>query len=144
VSESETVSLDFELKSPIERVWHALTDAAALSAWTMFETDDFRAVVGHRFRFRGKADSGWTGVVDCEVLTVDAPRELAYTWAAQMGGTPLAQTTVRWTLTSAAGGVTRLHLDQSGFDRAARQEIGGATYAWRHMVGQLQSLLTNG
>lgn len=51
---SETVSLDFELKSPIERVWHALTDPATLSQWTFFETNDFQPVVGHRFHFRGK------------------------------------------------------------------------------------------
>lgn len=140
---SETVSLDFDLKSPIQRVWHALTDSATLSTWTMFETDDFQAVVGHKFQFRGKAGSGWTGVVDCEVVTVDEPRELSYTWVTQVGGSRLHQTTVTWRLTEADGGVTWLHLDQSGFDRAAKQEIGGAKYGWTHMVARLQSLLAS-
>jgi uncharacterized protein YndB with AHSA1/START domain len=140
---SETVSLDFELKSPVERVWHVLTDSGTLSKWTLFETDDFRAVVGHKFQFRGKAESGWTGVVDCEVLTVDEPRQLSYTWVTQVGGGRLHQTTVTWTLTSAETGATRLHLEQSGFDRAAKQEIGGAKYGWTHMVAQLQSLLAD-
>lgn len=101
---SETVSLDFELKGPVERVWHALTDSAVLSAWTLFETDDFKPVVGHKFQFRGKPDSGWTGVVDCEVLSVDAPRQLSYTWVTRVGGSSLHETTVTWTLTAADNG----------------------------------------
>lgn len=138
---SETVSLDFEIQSPVERVWHALTDSATLSAWTMFETGDFRPVVGHKFRFRGKADSGWTGVVDCEVLLVDEPRELSYTWVTQVAGNPLHETTVTWTLAAVDDGVTRLHLDQRGFDPAAKQEIAGAGYGWTHMITRLQGLL---
>ncbi len=136
---SETVSLDFDLKSPIERVWHALTDAAMLSKWTFFDTDDFRPVVGHRFHFRNKPESGWTQVVDCEVLEVDEPHRLSYTWvivALQHNST------VTWTLTAADAGATRLHLEQSGFDPARKQEIGGAKYGWTAQLGQLQNLLS--
>ena len=132
----ETVSLDFALKSPIARVWNALTDPAMLSQWTFFDVDDFQAVVGYRFHFRGKASTGWTQVIDCEVLEVDAPHRLAYTWAVWDH-----TTTVTWTLTEAEGGATRLHLEQSGFDSERRQEIGGAKYGWTAQVGQLQNLL---
>ncbi len=137
---TESVSLDFELKSPIERVWHALTDAAMLSKWMFFEPNDFQPVVGHRFQFHGKAATGWTGIVDCEVLEVDAPHRLSYTWETE-GQVGQHRTIVVWTLTPSVSGVTRLHLEQSGFDRAAKQEIGGAKYGWTHQLNQLQTLL---
>jgi hypothetical protein len=39
-------------------------------------------------------------------------------------------------------GVTRLHLEQSGFDSAAKREIGGAKYGWTHQLNQLKTLLS--
>ena len=138
---SETVALDFELKSPIDRVWHALTDSATLSQWMLFESNDFKPVVGHAFQFREAP--GWTGVVDCEVIEVDEPHRLSYTWVSGGDGGVRHLTVVTWTLTEAEGGVTRLHLEQSGFRSGAEQEIGGARYGWMSMLDQLQSLLAS-
>jgi len=137
---SETVVLDVELKSPIERVWNALTDSATLSRWMLFKTNDFQPVVGHAFQFREAPD--WDGIVECEVLEVDKPHRLSYTWGGGGGeNRPPNSTVVTWTLTEAEGGFTRLHLEQSGFRGDARQEIGGAKYGWKNMLDQLQSLL---
>ena len=138
---SETVVLDFELKSPIERVWHALTDSATLSKWMLFTSNDFEPVVGHAFQFREAPD--WTGVVACEVIEVDKPHRLSYTWVSGGEGNLPHSTVVTWTLTEAEGGVTRLHLEQSGFRSEAKQEIGGAKYGWMSMLDQLQSLLAS-
>jgi uncharacterized protein YndB with AHSA1/START domain len=138
---SETVVLDFELKSPIERVWHALTDSATLSKWMLFQSNDFKPVVGHAFQFREAP--GWTGVVECEVIEVNEPRRLSYTWVSGGEVNPQHSTVVTWTLTEAEGGVTRLHLEQSGFRSEAKQEIGGAKYGWMRMLDQLQSLLAS-
>ncbi len=138
---SETVVLDFELKSPIERVWHALTDSATLSKWMLFKSNDFKPVVGHTFQFREA--SGWTGVVDGEVIEVDKPHRLSYTWVSGGESNLQHSTVVTWTLTEAEGGVTRLHLEQSGFRSEAKQEIGGAKYGWMSMLDQLQSLLAS-
>ena len=138
---SETVVLDVELKSPIERVWHALTDSATLSKWMLFKSNDFRPVAGHAFQFREAP--GWTGVVNCEVIEVDKPHRLSYTWVSGGGSNPQHSTVVTWTLTEAEGGVTRLHLEQSGFRSEAKQEIGGAKYGWKNMLDQLQSLLAS-
>lgn len=136
---SETVVLDVEVKSPIERVWQALTDPATLSRWMLFTSNDFQPVVGHTFQFRDAP--GWAGAVDCEVIAVDQPHRLSYTWATVGAGDQQHATVVTWTLAEAEGGVTRLHLEQSGFRSDARQEIGGARYSWRSMLDQLQSLL---
>lgn len=37
-------------------------------------------MTGTRFRSAGKPTIGWAGVVYCEVLDVEAPRALRYTW----------------------------------------------------------------
>lgn len=136
---SETVVLDVELKSPIERVWNALTDSATLSKWMLFTSNDFKPVVGHAFQFSGAP--GWSGVVNCEVIEVDKPSRLSYSWASGGAGAAPHATVVTWTLTAAEGGVTRLHLEQSGFRGDAKQEIGGAKYGWTSMLDQLQGLL---
>lgn len=136
---TETVVLDFELKSPIERVWHALTDSTTLAKWMLFKSNDFQPVVGHTFQFREAP--GWTGVVDCEVTEVDKPHRLSYTWVSGPESNPGHATVVTWTLTEAEDGITRLHLEQSGFRSEAKQEIGGARYGWMAMLDQLKSVL---
>ncbi|MDQ3613905.1 MAG: SRPBCC domain-containing protein, partial [Chloroflexota bacterium] len=96
---SETVALDVELKSPIDRVWRALTDSATLSKWMMFKTNDFRPVVGHAFQFREAP--GYDGVIDCEVTEVDEPHRLSYTWVTAGQDDLPHSTVVTWTLTEA-------------------------------------------
>jgi uncharacterized protein YndB with AHSA1/START domain len=140
---SETVVLDVEVNSPIERVWNALTDSATLSKWMLFKSNDFQPVVGHAFQFR--ESPGWDGIINCEVLEVDKPHRLSYTWVSdQVGPSNLPQSTVvTWTLTEGERGATRLHLEQSGFRSEAKQEIGGAKYGWKSMLGELQNLLVS-
>lgn len=138
---SETVVLDYELHSEIQRVWSALTDSATLSKWMLFKVNDFKPVVGHTFQFR--ESPGWDGVVDCEVLEVDEPRRLSYTWVAVGQDDHPASTVVTWTLAEEEGGVTRLRLEQSGFRTEAKQEIGGAKYGWTSMLDQLKNVLAS-
>jgi uncharacterized protein YndB with AHSA1/START domain len=93
---------------PIERVWAALTDAAALSQWLM--PNDFQPRLGHRFQFRTKPAPGFDGIVDCEVLEMNPPQRLVYSWKG--GG---VDTLLTWTLTPDPAG-TRLRLDHTGFE----------------------------
>jgi uncharacterized protein YndB with AHSA1/START domain len=139
MSETVSVVLDVELQSPIDRVWHALTDPATLSRWMLFKSNDFKPVVGHAFQFR--ESPGWDGVIDCEVTEVDEPHRLSYTWATTGVDDTPHSTVVTWTLTGAEDGTTRLHLEQSGFRSEGKQEIGGARYSWKAMMEQLQEVL---
>jgi len=91
----------------VEQVWDALTDRESLAQWLM--ENDFRPQVGHKFSFRAKPMPGWNGIVDCEVLEVERPHALSYTW--QSGG---HRTTVTWTLQADQSG-TRLLLEHTGF-----------------------------
>jgi uncharacterized protein YndB with AHSA1/START domain len=137
MTESKTVAvnLDVEMQSPIDRVWHALTDSATLSKWMLFKTNDFKPVVGHAFQF--KDAPYYDGIIDCEVTEVDEPNRLSYTWRTEgVDGQPHT-TVVTWTLSEAGDGVTRLQLEQSGFRPEAKQEIGGAKAGWK---GQLDAL----
>lgn len=135
---TKTVTLDVQLQSPIERVWHALTDAATLSKWMLFQTTDFQPVVGHKFQFSMAPQPDWSVTVDCEVLVADEPHHLSYTSvvAAQQH-----ETVVSWTLTELEGGATHLKLEQSGFHVDAKQELGGAKHGWKQMLDQLQTQL---
>lgn len=140
---SETVVLDVEMQSPIERVWHALTDAETLSKWMMFTAHGFKPEVGHAFQLQHDA-GGWKIVIDCEVTEVDEPNRLAYTWVTDGQGGERHSTVVTWTLTDAGAGVTKLHLEQSGFRPDARQEIGGARASWKSMLDQLREVVAAG
>jgi uncharacterized protein YndB with AHSA1/START domain len=97
-----------------DRVWRALTDRAALSKWLM-ETD-FEPTLGHKFTFRSKPQPGWDGVTYCEVIELDPPRRLAYTWRGGAGKDkpPTLDTIVRFTLAPDGSG-TRLVLEHTGF-----------------------------
>src|SRR5260221_3672973 len=93
-----------------ERVWRALTRADELQAWLM--PNDFEARVGHQFRFHTQPRPGFDGVVHCEVLELDEPRRLAYSWR---GGS--LDTVLSFTLRPAGGG-THLLVEHTGFSGA--------------------------
>ena len=73
-AQTRTVTVEREFAAPPEKLWRALTQPHLIEEWLM--KNDFNAVVGHRFNLRGD----WGGVLDCEVLTVEPNKTLAYTW----------------------------------------------------------------
>lgn len=93
---------------PPEHVWQALTNSQALSKWLM--PNDFKPLVGHKFQFRTKPAPGFDGIVNCEVLEIDAPRRLSFTWK----GGPV-DTIVSFVLEPAGSG-TKLHFEQKEFE----------------------------
>jgi len=106
----DSVAVEVVYPHPIARVWRALTESAALGRWLM--PNDFQPRIGHQFTFHTAPQSGWDGVVACEVVALDAPRRVAYTWR---GSSELPETLVTFTLESVAQGSTRLRLVHSGF-----------------------------
>lgn len=91
------VSLDFQFTSSIEKVWNALTDSDTLAKWIW--SNDFKPVVGHKFQFRAEPNEWWDGIVDSEVLVVDEPHTLSYTW-----NSAGESTTVTWTVSQDSEG----------------------------------------
>ncbi|MFC5700194.1 SRPBCC domain-containing protein [Cohnella faecalis] len=129
---SLALALDFQYKTSIEKLWSALTDSNTLAKWVL--PNDFKPVVGQRFQFRAEPTEWWDGLIEGEVLIVDAPNRLSYTWAS--GG---EQHTVVWTLQDLGEGKVNLHLDQTGF--ANEQGLNGAKYGWSKWQGELEKLL---
>lgn len=124
------------LKHPPERVWRALTEREAIAAWYM--ENDFKAEVGHKFYFKTDPGPGFDGKLYGEVIEVDAPRRLVYTFK---GGFMRRETQVMWTLTPQEGG-TLLVLEHTGFtglvDAAVSFILG---YGWQKFLKNLPGAL---
>jgi uncharacterized protein YndB with AHSA1/START domain len=131
--EVRSVIVERDFSHAPEKVWRALTTPALLEDWLM--KNDFEPVVGHRFAFRMDPVAGWDGVVLAEVLEVEKPRRLSYTW----GAFNLASV-VTWTLTATPGG-THVRMVHTGFGPNNENAYRGATAGWHRFVGQLQDLL---
>jgi len=123
------LSLDFQFKSPINKVWDALTNSDTLAQWVM--ENNFKPVVGYKCKFRNEEINL---IVDSEVLVVDEPYQLSYTWV----GGPI-DTVVTWTLKH-EDGITYLHLEQTGFEKEG-QAFNGAKYGWAYKIEELNKML---
>lgn len=103
---------------PPAKVWRAVTDPALIPLWTATgaggRPEGFTAAVGTRFQFIAKPKPGWSGVVDCEVLEVNEPALLRYSWTGDAGGDV---TEVVYRLEPLAGG-TRFIFEHTGFTGA--------------------------
>ena len=135
-SQTESLSFEFELAHPPEKVWRALTDPALLSEW-LLPVVGLALEPGAAFRFETQPHPGWDGVVNCRILEIEADRKLSYSWVV---GDMVLDTVVTFTLAPTASG-TRLSLVQSGFKPDQKQNFGGARYGWRLMGGKLVDLL---
>ena len=111
---TDAIVQEVDYPHPVELVWQALTDSGAIAEWAFVEgavVEGFRPEVGARYRFIDPDAEGWSGRVEGEVLEVDPPHRLSYTWVGDGGST-----VVTFMLASTAHG-TRLRLEQTGFDR---------------------------
>lgn len=121
---------------PIEHVWAALTTPEALGVW--FMEADFKAQVGYNFRFQDTPRGQWDGRLAGEVLVVEEPYRLAYTWH----GNQMKHTTeVRWQLETEGNG-TRVRLEHIGFAGFPDGLIGFFhRFGWGRFLRQLQHYL---
>jgi len=136
-SDLRSIVVERTMPHPPEKIWRALTQSAMIARFLM--DNDFEPVVGHKFNFRAQPiPHMWNGVADCEVLVVEPPRRLAYSWNAS--GEEAAEglkSTVTWTLTKVDGG-TQVRMEHSGFrpqDEPGRQAMSGG---WPRIVEGLE------
>jgi|SRR5690349_4974192 uncharacterized protein YndB with AHSA1/START domain len=135
MSETKSIVVERVMPHPAERIWRALTVPELIADWLM--ANDFSPEVGHRFTFRAKPVPGWSGVTNCEVVTADEPRTLAYRWGDGTESDSGLRTIVTWTLTPIEGG-THVRMEHSGFrpeDEAGYRGMGGG---WPHIVEGLE------
>jgi uncharacterized protein YndB with AHSA1/START domain len=130
-----SVVVERQVAFPAERLWRALTQPHLMEAWLM--KNDFQPQVGHRFSLRGE----WGGVLDCEVLALEPPRTLSYSWNHAHEDPAYALTSVvTFTLTPTPTG-THLRMEQSGFRPDQKQAYGGARLGWRKFLDNLEQVL---
>jgi len=133
--ETRSVVVEREIPHPPEKIWRALTQPHLLAEWLM--KNDFMAVVGHRFNLRGE----WGGVLDCEVLTIEPQRALAYTWNFSHENAAFdLKSVVTFTLTPTNAG-THLRVEQAGFSPTQKQAYGGAHAGWKQFFAKLDEVL---
>ena len=129
--------LSFEIVYPNrpEDVWRALTSSDALAGWLM--ENDFAPRIGHKFHFRSKSRFGFNRVIPCEVLEVDEPRVLSYSWGVK-------GSVVTFRLEPSVDG-TRLRLEHKGLGGVRGIALAWVlSHGWKHKIDQrLPAVLTS-
>ncbi|HEV3062556.1 MAG TPA: SRPBCC domain-containing protein [Vicinamibacterales bacterium] len=107
-----------DLPASIEEVWKAITDSRVLALWLM--ENDFEARVGARFTLR-RVDPvpGWRGWIDCQVLELQPPTRMVWSWS---DGADSTGTRVIFEL-HAEGSGTRLTLRHVGDEGEAMAQM---------------------
>lgn len=112
---ADPIEKNVSIAAPIDRVWAALTDPAAIGAW-MGDEDEvaFDLRVGGAYQFFGGATTG--------VLTkLHHPNQLEYTWRQDEWAPDWPDSIVRWTLATDGAG-TRVRLTHDTFPNEAERD----------------------
>lgn len=160
IPEQDSVSQELEIAAPPERVFRALTDPKQLFTWwgaeptvelQVFDMDarkggkyvyrckpapgEKHGEVGEQLRKRGLAEFECHG----EVLEIDPPRLLVWSWIANWHEHPEARTVVRWELTPTTKG-TRVRVTHSGLaqEPISRKDYGAG---WVGVLNLLKNFL---
>jgi uncharacterized protein YndB with AHSA1/START domain len=134
---TRSIVVERVMPHPPEKIWRALTQSGLIEEWLM--KNDFEPKVGSRFTFRAKPVPGWKGITNCEVVTVEAPRCLAYRWGDGTESGSGLKTLVTWTL-SAKGGGTLVRMEQSGFRPQDEGGYKGMGAGWPRILEQLEKV----
>lgn len=130
--ESEPLVIERTFKTPVERVWKALTDADEMRHW-YFDLEDFKPRVGFEFGFVVEHEGN---VYDhrCKVTEAIPRQKIAYTWR-YAGYEGDSQVTMEL---FDEGGSTRLKLTHEGFESFPKLANFGResfTQGWTQIIG---------
>jgi uncharacterized protein YndB with AHSA1/START domain len=121
-------------EKPVDSVWRAITDRRLLARWLM--ENDFEPRVGHKFKLRDPPTATWRGWVDCEVLELDPPRRMVWSWN---GGAKGEETSRLLFELSAVGSGTRLVLRHAV--EATSPQLEAMKIGWTRKVEALKQVL---
>jgi uncharacterized protein YndB with AHSA1/START domain len=151
IPDTDAVVAEIQIAAPPERVFKALTDAKELTRWfrspecpVKFWTMDPR--LGGRYGYAHEKDSvvvNGASEFEChgEILELDPPHLLVYSWLANWHDDKSQRTVVRWELTPDASG-TRVKVTHSGLaqENAARKDYSGG---WPGVLQMLKNFTEN-
>jgi uncharacterized protein YndB with AHSA1/START domain len=137
----ETIVQEVAIKSPAERIFHALTSPAELLKWWRAE-GKFHAThvecdlrIGGKWKMRVASSGGKEAVVVGEYRQIDPPRLLVFTWIREREDA--TETLVRWDLEEQSG-VTTVRVTHSGL---VTESLRARNNGWPIVVGLLQSYI---
>jgi uncharacterized protein YndB with AHSA1/START domain len=81
---TRTIKLKTVLPYAQEKVWRALTEPKLLGSW--FMENNIEPIQGHHFTFRMKPQKGWDGITHCEIIAVEPPKYISYTYRGEATG----------------------------------------------------------
>ncbi len=125
-----------------ELVWRVVTEPDLLARWLMRNT--FLPKLGHKFTFQARPMGDWDGTVRCEVLEIEPPRRLVYSWVGGSANNPVhgsvLDSVLSIDLTPVAEG-TRLRLVHDGF-RSPQNDAGFSAMSegWGGIVGRISAI----
>lgn len=144
---TRSIREQIEIAAPLERVFQALTDPAQLLGW-WGDRRSFRSThweidprVGGKWLSRWEGPDGARFALGGEVLEIEPPRVLAYTWwDERYPGLP--QTTVRYELTPTPMG-TLVTMTHEGFDDV-RADFNDYNGGWSTVMRSLRAHAESG
>jgi len=125
VPDQDAIVCEVDIAAPPERVFQAITDPAQARQWCNHPAFDIKlwemdARHGGKWRFISRETGSTPNAYNVsefdhhgEILEIDPPRLLVYTWLTNFHDDPKRETVVRWELMPIATG-TRLKLTHSG------------------------------
>ena len=140
--DQDTIVSEIDIAAPVDRVFKGICDAETVRRrHPEFEVFEMDLSVGGKWRLDLRTPKPYQGVNvvrhDGEVLEIDPPRLLVYSWFANFHDDPRHRSIVRWDLAPTKSG-THVKLTHSGLaaePRACKEYAGG----W---PGVLQELKT--
>jgi uncharacterized protein YndB with AHSA1/START domain len=129
--DQDSITSEIDIAAPPDRVFKAIADAETVRRrCPQLDVYEMDLRVGGRWRLEirvAKPRNGCSVIRhDGEILELDAPRLLAYTWFANFHGDPKSRSIVRWELTPSGSG-THVRVTHSGLasEPAARSDYAG-------------------
>ena len=150
--DQDAIVSEIEIAAPIERVFLALTDSDQLMRWFTdascpVEFWKMDARPGGRYSYateRGNFEVNGVSEFEChgEILEIDPPNLLVYSWFGNWHLYPDQKTIVRWELTPTAYG-THVNVTHSGLaqDPGARKDYNSG---WVGVVEKLKQFVETG
>ena len=147
--EQDAIISEIEISAPPARVFQALTDAGELKRWfgspeCPVKFWNFDARPGGKYGYatqKGKIVVNGISEFEChgEILEIDPPRLLVYSWIANWHDDTARRTVVRWELAAKSGG-THVKVTHSGLAQlpVARKDYSGG---WPEVVEMLKQFI---
>jgi uncharacterized protein YndB with AHSA1/START domain len=141
--DKDAIVSEIDIAGPVDRVFKGICDAETVRRrHPEFEIFEMELRVGGKWRLDLRMPKPYQGVNvvrhDGEVLEIDAPRLLVYSWFANFHDDPKHRSIVRWELTPTKSG-THVKLTHSGLaaePRACKEYAGG----WPGVLQELKTL----